>query len=222
MCALFLQSGIGESMIYLSTTVTLHQNFHKNRTLAAGIAMCGINCGNIVGPLWVNYLLETYGWRGGFLLHAGLMLQATVLATQYHREGKQLHSPEQTGLWAILKNSFDFSLFKNPSFLVFCAALFGHNTCQFAAMAVVPNAVVFYGGTLHEAALVLSILGGALFVSRLSGGFLVNLGCINKIIVIGIAVTGAGVVVAMLAMSKTYMSTAILLSFYGLNMGRWA
>ena len=210
-------------MVHLSMIVTLQQSFHKNRPLANSISQCGSSLGYILGPLWTKYLLETFGWRGGFLLHAGLMFQTTVLATQFStsRWPKSDTNGMKNTLMPMLKNVVDFSLLTNPTFLLFCIGHFFHKFCQSATWLVLPNQIVTCGGSLGEAALTVSIMGVALFVGRLFSGVIANVACVNRTAMFGIT-TALGSAAAMsMAVYNDYTWTMTLAVLHGLAYGKF-
>ena len=121
----------------------------------------------------------------------------------------------------MLKNVVDFSLLKYPTFLLFCIGYFFHKFCQSATWLVLPSHVVTCGGSLGQAALTISIMGGALFVGRLSSGFIANVACVNRTAMFGI-MTALGSAAAMpMAVYNDYTWTMTLGVLHGLAYGKF-
>ena len=49
-----------------------------------GVASTGAAVGNIVLPLFTLWCIETYSWRGSFLLLGGLCLQGVVVGLLFY------------------------------------------------------------------------------------------------------------------------------------------
>jgi MFS family permease len=54
--------------------------YDKHRSLATGVATAGSGLGGIVFPNFVQYLIDEYGWRGSFLILAGINLNTFVFS----------------------------------------------------------------------------------------------------------------------------------------------
>lgn len=66
-------------MTYLPAIVCVAYYFDQKRSLAIGIACCGSGVGTLVFGAFAGWLLENYGWRGGMLIEAGLVLNCCAL-----------------------------------------------------------------------------------------------------------------------------------------------
>ena len=55
--------------------------YDKKRSLATGLATSGSGMGAIIFPLLVNFLVESYGWRGSFFIICGISMQNFVFAS---------------------------------------------------------------------------------------------------------------------------------------------
>jgi len=76
----FQNSGIGFGLIYVPAIVSVGYYFDKLRSIAMGIAVCGSGIGTFAFAPVNRILLEEYGWRAGFMLKAGIILNCVVLA----------------------------------------------------------------------------------------------------------------------------------------------
>ncbi|XP_078604193.1 monocarboxylate transporter 2-like [Branchiostoma floridae x Branchiostoma japonicum] len=72
--------GLGSSLAMFPSLSLVGKYFDKKRAVANGIAFSGVGVGNIAFPLIFTYLIEEYGWRGSFLIAAGVMLNITAFA----------------------------------------------------------------------------------------------------------------------------------------------
>ncbi|XP_035683158.1 monocarboxylate transporter 13-like isoform X2 [Branchiostoma floridae] len=96
--------GLGSSLAMFPSLSLVGKYFDKKRAIANGIAFSGVGVGNIVFPLIFTYLIEEYGWRGSFLIAAGVMLNITAFAALLRpihlamplNESESLSSPANT------------------------------------------------------------------------------------------------------------------------------
>ncbi|XP_067128313.1 monocarboxylate transporter 12-B-like [Centruroides vittatus] len=75
--------GIGFGFIYLPAIVTVGYYFETKRAFATGIAVCGSGVGAFIMPPIVNYLNETYGWRGCLLLLSSIIMHCCVFGSLF-------------------------------------------------------------------------------------------------------------------------------------------
>ena len=54
--------------------------YEKHRSLATGVCTAGSGLGGIVYPIFVQYLINEYGWRGSILILAGVNMNTIWLA----------------------------------------------------------------------------------------------------------------------------------------------
>lgn len=71
--------GIGFSMIYIPSVLTVGYYFEKWRALATGIAMCGSGVGTIIFAPVNESLIKAMGWRSTLLVQAAIILLCTLL-----------------------------------------------------------------------------------------------------------------------------------------------
>lgn len=65
-------AGIGGSLCYISSVLTLSQYFKHRRSVAIGVASSGIGFGSFVFPVIYEYLIEYYGWREVMLISGAI------------------------------------------------------------------------------------------------------------------------------------------------------
>ena len=73
-------TGIGFGLIYVPAIVSVGYYFDKLRSTAMGIAVCGSGIGTFAFAPINRFLMDEYGWRAGFILKAGFILNCVVLA----------------------------------------------------------------------------------------------------------------------------------------------
>jgi MFS transporter, MCT family, solute carrier family 16 (monocarboxylic acid transporters), member 14 len=71
-------SGFGFGLIYVPAIVSVGFYFEKYRSIAMGIAVCGSGAGTFVLSPFNRILVENYGWRGAFLIKAGIILNCCI------------------------------------------------------------------------------------------------------------------------------------------------
>ena len=66
--------GFAMGMVYNSSFSIVPRYFDKYKATAAGISMCGVGVGAFVFPPIIKALIDTYGWRGTFLMIGGAII----------------------------------------------------------------------------------------------------------------------------------------------------
>lgn len=72
--------GLGFGLIYVPAIVSVGYYFEKKRSIAMGIAVCGSGLGTFLFPPINRILMNSFGWRATFLIHAGFILNCCVCA----------------------------------------------------------------------------------------------------------------------------------------------
>ena len=75
--------GLGMGMVHNSSISILPKYFDKYKATAAGISMCGAGVGGFVFPPIIKALLDTYGWRGTFLMIGGIYAHGVILGSLF-------------------------------------------------------------------------------------------------------------------------------------------
>ncbi|XP_051851088.1 monocarboxylate transporter 6 [Antechinus flavipes] len=71
-------TGLGMSFSFQAGITVLGYYFFYHRTLANALASAGVSIGITLWPLLSRYLLESFGWRGTFLIFGGVFLHCCV------------------------------------------------------------------------------------------------------------------------------------------------
>ena len=150
--------------------------FDARRGLAIGIAMGGSGMGFAYVPPLVQYVIDTHGWRAGYLCLAVFTVIITVPLVYFFLrdapagQGRADERREDSGgtslkLLPMLKSRLLWQLF-----LVFCLLSFG----LYGVLAHLAPMMSDRGMTTADAALVQSTLGIAIVVSRIFVGYLID------------------------------------------------
>jgi len=59
------------SCLYISANTLLVGYFVKWKTIAFTIMTSGVAFGTLILPLYIKWAIDSFGWRGGYLLSAG-------------------------------------------------------------------------------------------------------------------------------------------------------
>ncbi|GFS09710.1 monocarboxylate transporter 14 [Elysia marginata] len=77
---IFLGSGFGSCCAYIPSHVLSGMYYDKNRSLATGVATSGSGLGGAVMPVVAGLLIETYSWKGSFIVVAALCLHMFIFS----------------------------------------------------------------------------------------------------------------------------------------------
>ena len=82
--------GCGASLLLIPMNVAIAKEFTDRRTIAMGIASTGGSVGNIILPQFSLWCIETFGWRGSFILLAGVCLQGVIAGAIFYGGTKSI------------------------------------------------------------------------------------------------------------------------------------
>ncbi|NIG59874.1 monocarboxylate transporter 4 [Pontoporia blainvillei] len=154
----------------------LNRYFNKRRPMANGLAAAGspvFLCA--LSPLG-QVLQDRYGWRGGFLILGGLLLNCCVCAALMRPlEVPRLCSGSGPGPQRPSRRLLDLSVFRDRGFLIYALAA----SIMVLGLFVPPVFVVSYAKDLGvpdtQAAFLLTILGFIDIFARPTAGFITGL-----------------------------------------------
>jgi MCP family monocarboxylic acid transporter-like MFS transporter 3 len=165
---------LGLALNFQPSLIMLNRYFNKRRPMANGLAAAGspvFLCA--LSPLG-QLLQDHYGWRGGFLILGGLLLNCCVCAALM----RPLVAPKSSGEPEPRRPSqrlLDLSVFKDRGFLIYAVAA----SIMVLGLFVPPVFVVSYAKDLGvpdtKAAFLLTILGFIDIFARPTAGFITGL-----------------------------------------------
>ncbi|OBS70989.1 hypothetical protein A6R68_00486 [Neotoma lepida] len=170
-------TGLGLALNFQPSLIMLNRYFNKRRPIANGLAAAGspvFLCA--LSPLG-QLLQDHYGWRGGFLILGGLLLNCCVCAALMRplvapktSGGTGPHVPHRPS-----KHLLDLSVFRDRGFLIYAVAA----SIMVLGLFVPPVFVVSYAKDLGvpdtKAAFLLTILGFIDIFARPTAGFITGL-----------------------------------------------
>ena len=135
-----------------------------------------------------------------------------------------LTSQQKASFWrrsvVMIRQSMDFSLLKNPSFVVFSLQGFFTAYAMTLFYAHNVNRARVYGVTPHQVALLPTTSGLATGVSRIVIGFVGNLKCVNALVLYSVGVLGLSVVHLVYSQVTSYYQLAACGAMFGMTTGR--
>uniref|UniRef100_A0A8C8IS92 Major facilitator superfamily (MFS) profile domain-containing protein n=1 Tax=Oncorhynchus tshawytscha TaxID=74940 RepID=A0A8C8IS92_ONCTS len=204
-------TGLGLALNFQPSLIMLNRYFSEKRPLANGLAAAGspvaLCCLSPLGQL----LQYQYGWRGGFLILGGLLLNCC-------KEGKEL-AVEKTQ--SKPKPLLDFSVFKDRGFLIYTIAA----SIMVLGLFVPPVFVVSYAKELGnedtKSALLLSILGFIDIFARPTCGIIAGLKWVRPRVVylFSFAMIFNGCTDLVGSQAKDYPSLVVFCVFFGISYG---
>ncbi|MFC2032581.1 MFS transporter [Chloroflexota bacterium] len=180
--SLLLAIGTGPGYITIASTV--QRWFIKRRGLAIGIATSGIGLGTIIMTPLATQLIASYGWRASYLIMSLIVLCFVVPSAQLLRQAPSVTTtlPEGKKLKLGKRSTHDgqshyeprdYSLLqaaKTRSLWLFISIWFFYSSCLLTVMAHIVRHGIDLGFTPMQAGSILTVIGGANVVGRLTMG----------------------------------------------------
>ncbi|XP_061172481.1 monocarboxylate transporter 6-like isoform X2 [Saccostrea echinata] len=170
----FSLAGIGQSMMFSGTVVVTGYYFIDNPSLATGIIATGAGIGVTVYPLFTEFLIQTYGINGTFLLLSAVNLQTCVFTMcikttelEKKRKGERSETISEQLKWILQEFK---RIISNSAFCCFCVSILCWSISINTSVLYLPEYYVSTGSTQAQAATFMSIYGITGCLSRILTG----------------------------------------------------
>nr|XP_056712240.1 monocarboxylate transporter 4 [Euleptes europaea] len=216
-------TGLGLALNFQPSLIMLNRYFDKRRPLANGLAAAGspvFLCA--LSPLG-QVLQHQYGWRGGFLILGGILLNCCACGALMRplEAPKKIEDAKAVPEKKIKKKLLDFSVFKDRGFLIYTVAA----SIMVLGLFVPPVFVVSYAKDLKypdtKAALLLTILGFIDIFARPICGIVAGLEWVRPrcVYFFSFAMLFNGFTDLMGSMSHNYGGLVVFCIFFGISYG---
>nr|XP_046272247.1 monocarboxylate transporter 4-like [Scatophagus argus]XP_046272249.1 monocarboxylate transporter 4-like [Scatophagus argus] len=223
-------TGLGLALNFQPSLIMLNRYFSEKRPLANGLSAAGspvaLCCLSPLGQV----LQYQYGWRGGFLILGGILLNCCVCAALMKPltapKNLKAKDPEQDNAEGTERKKpkaklLDFSVFKDCGFLIYTVAA----SIMVLGLFVPPVFVVSYAKELGnedtKSALLLSILGFIDIFARPTCGVIAGLKWVRPrcVYLFSFALIFNGTTDLIGSQAKDYTSLVVFCIFFGLSYG---
>ncbi|XP_029108364.1 monocarboxylate transporter 2-like [Scleropages formosus] len=223
--------GLGLAFNLQPALTMIGKYFFRKRPLANGLAMAGSPVFlSTLAPL-NQYLFNSFGWRGSFLILGALLLNCCVAGSLMRplgpppgRTGGGVapgHKAGKTGAWQMVNKYLDLSLFKHRGFLIYLSGNVIMFLGFFAPIVFLAAYAKDMGVDEYSAAFLLSILAFVDMVARPSMGLLANSRWIRPKIqyFFSFAVLYNGVCHILCPLAEGYTGLVVYSVFFGFAFG---
>nr|XP_055048912.1 monocarboxylate transporter 4-like [Misgurnus anguillicaudatus] len=219
-------TGLGLALNFQPSLIMLNRYFSEKRPLANGLAAAGspvaLCCLSPLGQV----LQYKYGWRGGFLILGGILLNCCACGALM----RPLVAPKKTETLEIENTDkkikpksklLDFSVFRDRGFVIYTVAA----SIMVLGLFVPPVFVVSYAKELGyedtKSSLLLTILGFIDIFARPTCGIIAGLKWVRPrcVYLFSFALLFNGVTDLVGSMSKDYNSLVVFCVFFGISYG---
>lgn len=216
-------SGLGLALNFQPSLIMLNRYFDKRRPLANGLSAAGspvFLCA--LSPLG-QILQHEYGWRGGFLILGGMLLNCCVCGALMRplEPPKNSEASKEPAEKKVKKKLLDFSVFKDGGFVIYTLAA----SIMVLGLFVPPVFVVSYAKDLGyqdtKAAFLLTILGFIDIFARPICGMVAGLKWVRPrcVYLFSFAMIFNGFTDLMGSMSADYGGLVVFCIFFGISYG---
>uniref|UniRef100_A0A8C9EH67 Major facilitator superfamily (MFS) profile domain-containing protein n=2 Tax=Pavo cristatus TaxID=9049 RepID=A0A8C9EH67_PAVCR len=216
-------TGLGLALNFQPSLIMLNRYFDKRRPLANGLSAAGspvFLCA--LSPLG-QILQHEYGWRGGFLILGGMLLNCCVCGALMRplEPPKKSEATKEPAEKKAKKKLLDFSVFKDGGFVIYTLAA----SIMVLGLFVPPVFVVSYAKDLGyqdtKAAFLLTILGFIDIFARPICGMVAGLKWVRPrcVYLFSFAMIFNGFTDLMGSMSVDYGGLVVFCIFFGISYG---
>ncbi|XP_070536134.1 monocarboxylate transporter 12-like [Ptychodera flava] len=170
---------------FAPTVSLIGEYFEKKYALANGMAFLCTGIGGFVLTLIFQAAIDHYGWRGAYIILAGINSQICVCSALFrpptHRQRREEKEVENGGNTKVGRKLLDISLFREfPTYTVVLASEWPLAVALYATVVHLAPRAVFLGMTANQAALIVSVFGITGTFGRLHG-FLIDKNYVSAI-----------------------------------------
>lgn len=215
-------TGLGLALNFQPSLIMLNRYFSERRPVANGLAAAGspvFLC--VLSPLG-QLLQDQYGWRGGFLILGGLLLNCCVCAALMRPlEAPRAGAGAGAGPPRPARRLLDLSVFRDRGFLIYAAAA----SVMVLGLFVPPVFVVSYAKDLGvpdaRAAFLLTVLGFVDIFARPAAGFITGLPAVRpySVYLFSFAMFFNGVTDLTGSTAGDYGGLVVFCVFFGISYG---
>uniref|UniRef100_A0A8C4SA59 Solute carrier family 16 member 8 n=1 Tax=Erpetoichthys calabaricus TaxID=27687 RepID=A0A8C4SA59_ERPCA len=209
-------TGLGLALNFQPSLIMLGSYFDKRRPLANGLAAAGSPVFlSVLSPLG-QVLLKTFGWRGGFLIMGGLLLNCCTCGAVMRPLETKRKRMLPTGQLLL-----DFTVFQNRGFIIYTVAKFITVLGLFVPTILLVNYAKDMGVPDQEAAFLLSIIGFIDIFARPTCGFFAGLQRLRPKVayLFSFALLFNGLTDVCSAKATDYTGLVIFCVFFGISYG---
>ncbi|XP_006635197.1 monocarboxylate transporter 4 [Lepisosteus oculatus] len=219
-------TGLGLALNFQPSLIMLNRYFDKKRPLANGLSAAGspvfLCCLSPLGQV----LQHEFGWRGGFLILGGMLLNCCVCGALMRplEAPKKAADQENLEAKAVQKKPhklLDFSVFKDKGFLIYTIAA----SIMVLGLFVPPVFVVSYAKDLGnedtKAAFLLTVLGFIDIFARPTCGIIAGLKWVRPrcVYLFSFAMIFNGTADLIGSLSTEYSHLVVFCIFFGISYG---
>ncbi|XP_070845978.1 monocarboxylate transporter 4 [Chaetodon trifascialis] len=219
-------TGLGLALNFQPSLIMLNRYFSEKRPLANGLAAAGspvaLCCLSPLGQI----LQYQYGWRGGFLILGGMLLNccacgALMRPLLFLRKPQELDGAVKEKKAEPKKKLLDFSVFKDRGFIIYAIAA----SVMVLGLFVPPVFVVNYAKGLGyedtKSALLLTILGFVDMFARPVSGLIAGMKCVRPraVYLLSFAIIFNGCTDIIGSQANDYTGLVVFCIFFGMSYG---
>lgn len=204
--------GVGTTPPGFARIVTAR--FDHGRGLALGIMISGLGLMAISGPIWATWVIAQFGWRGGYLVLAGLVLVlggcgAFLISSDRsgHASAAVAGAPKVKGDWLDLKR---------PLFWFMIAGFLAPSLFGGGYLLHMISMLKERGFSASQAAQVQSLIGVAVLTGRLVSGVALDRFPAQRVGAVAFTISGLG---CLLLLSHDGLAASIAALAIGLTIG---
>lgn len=231
--------GLGLAFNLQPALTIIGKYFYKKRPVANGLAMAGSPVFLSTLAPFNQYLFNTYGWKGSFMILGGLLLNCCVAGSlmrpvepKASTESKNKVGVRETdcsmkkrqkklSVWEEINKYLDFSLFKHRGFLIYLSGNVIMFLGFFAPVIFLAPYAKDKGIDEYSAAFLLSVMAFVDMFARPTVGLIANSKLIRPRIqyFFSFAVMFTGICHLLCALAEDYTSLVVYAVFFGLGFG---
>lgn len=201
----------------IANMVIVQQYFENKRSLATGLALCGLSIGQLAVAPYLNTLINAYRLNGALLLHGAITLNGiglSMLLRPLYFASPSTETNSRTSycgrLYHICNTLLQYDLLCNLDFMLYCVGNFFLSYGSLSYLHHLMNSCLEKGISKERAILLLMCLGIFSLVSRIVVSYISDLKCVNRLLEYSIFSIVSGIAVALTFLANSFGTMLVI------------
>lgn len=207
--------------MFLPQVTIVAEWFDKRLSFATGIAVCGSGFGMAIFALVSEMLIDKFTWKIAMLILAGLMSTCVFFAWTFTEPpNKPKLKPKEATFTNALKETFNFTILRNPLFVYFVILNFIGSSVYYVPLILTSDRMIRLGfGNRQNGASLMVFFGISNGIARTFFGYLSDFKGVNRTLLYGFGIILMGIVVALTTLASSLVHMQVLYVGLGITEG---
>ena len=203
--------------MYVPTISIVVEYFERRRALAFGLGVSGVGVGTLIFPPIVEYLEETYGWRGAIMLLGAITLNSLVCSSFFRPSNMKKKNKTKCNCSEL----FNYHILADHNYIILCVNQILFAITVSTVHVHLPHFAVEQGISRANSTLLVSIMGLCNLIGRLACGGISSIPKVDSILFYSICCMILGILTMLCGLYDSLWSLMLFAGLFGMFNASW-